>query len=330
MTTKVLICDDSSFARKQMAKALPEKWDIEVSMASGGEECIEMLKQGKGELLFLDLNMPGLDGYGVLQTIREQDLSTMVIVVSGDIQPEAHTRVKSLGAMDFIKKPVSIELVEEVLKQYGLYLESDVIHVQEAIEVDVWDGYKEITNVAMGRAAERLAMVLNHFVKMPIPHINMIDVCDIQMVLKEVQSDDTISCVSQGFIGSGIAAESLLIFKESSFEDMAKLMQMDGEIGEPEQLELLMDLANILIGAFTKAWGELLGVSYSQGHPVVLGRHVSLNELMSKATQKWESALTIEMGYEIEDHNISCDLLVLFTEDSMPVLETKVSGMIGG
>ncbi|MDH5360076.1 MAG: response regulator, partial [Gammaproteobacteria bacterium] len=159
MTTSVLICDDSSFARNQMARALPEKWDIEVSFAGGGEECLEMLAQGKGELLFLDLNMPGLDGYGVLQIIRDRDLPTMVIVVSGDVQPEAHQRVKALGAMAFIKKPVSIEYLQDVLNQYGLYLESDVSHARIAIEVDIWDGYRDVTNVAMGRAADLLARV---------------------------------------------------------------------------------------------------------------------------------------------------------------------------
>jgi chemotaxis protein CheY-P-specific phosphatase CheC len=329
MTTKVLICDDSSFARKQMARALPEKWDIEVSFASGGEECVELLEQGKGELLFLDLNMPGLDGYGVLQTIRERDLPTMVIVVSGDIQPEAHERVSALGAMDFIKKPVSIEQVETVLNQYGLYLESDVSHKLAAVEVDLWDGYREITNIAMGRAADLLARVLGSFVKMPIPHINMIDICELQMVLKEVQGDDTISSVCQGFIGSGIAGEAMLIFKESSFEEMAALMHYDEEIGETEQVELLMDTANILIGAFLKAMSEQLSIGFSQGHPVVLGRHISARELMVDAAQKWDSSLAIEMGYIIEDKNISCDLLILFTEDSIPVLERKVGNIIG-
>jgi chemotaxis protein CheY-P-specific phosphatase CheC len=316
MTTKVLICDDSSFARKQMARALPEKWDIEVSFATGGEECITLLEQGKGELLFLDLNMPGIDGYGVLQVIRERDLPTMVIVVSGDIQPEAHERVKKLGAMEFIKKPVSIEQVEAVLNQYGLYLESDVSHKLAAVEVDIWDGYREVTNVAMGRAADLLARVLGNFVKMPIPHINMIDICELQMVLKEVQGDDTISSVCQGFIGSGIAGEALLIFKENSFEDMAALMHYEGEIGEAEQLELLMDVSNILIGAFLKAMGEQLSFGFSQ-------------ELMVDAAQKWDSSLAIEMGYVIENKSISCDLLILFTEDSVPVLERKVGNMIG-
>ena len=90
MTIPILICDDSSFARKQMVRALPDNWDVCISFAENGEEAITAIKAGKADILFLDLNMPVLDGYGTLKIISEQDLPTLTIVVSGDIQPEAH------------------------------------------------------------------------------------------------------------------------------------------------------------------------------------------------------------------------------------------------
>jgi CheY-like chemotaxis protein len=120
MSTPVVICDDSSFARKQMARALPQDWDVDVTFAGNGEEAVTAIKEGKADVLFLDLTMPILDGYGVLEAIRAEDLPTMVIVVSGDIQPEARDRVKSLGALDFIKKPVTTEKIQGILTDYGL------------------------------------------------------------------------------------------------------------------------------------------------------------------------------------------------------------------
>lgn len=120
MSTPVVICDDSSFARKQMARALPKDWDVNVTFAGNGEEAVAAIKEGKADVLFLDLTMPILDGYGVLEAIRAEDLPTMVIVVSGDIQPEARDRVKSLGALDFIKKPVTTEKIQGILTDYGL------------------------------------------------------------------------------------------------------------------------------------------------------------------------------------------------------------------
>lgn len=120
MATPILICDDSSFARKQMARALPTDWDVEITFAENGEVGLEAIRAGKGEVVFLDLTMPVLDGFGVLEAIKSNDLNAMVIVVSGDIQPEAQARVKQLGAMEFIKKPTNKEKITEVLTQFGI------------------------------------------------------------------------------------------------------------------------------------------------------------------------------------------------------------------
>lgn len=120
MATKVLIVDDSSFARKQMARSLPDGWEVEISFAENGLKAVESIKQGLGEVVFLDLTMPVMDGYGALEIIKKEDLPAMVIVVSGDIQPEARDRVRKLGALDFIKKPVDKAKATEVLTQYGI------------------------------------------------------------------------------------------------------------------------------------------------------------------------------------------------------------------
>ena len=106
MKLPVLICDDSRLARRQMARSLPQGWDVELSFAENGAEAIDMIHQGRADLLFLDLNMPVMNGYEVLDLIRSDDLPTMVLVVSGDIQAEARSRVMAKGALDFIQKPV--------------------------------------------------------------------------------------------------------------------------------------------------------------------------------------------------------------------------------
>tara|TARA_R110002096_G_scaffold110035_8_gene240501 strand:- start:11082 stop:11495 length:414 start_codon:yes stop_codon:yes gene_type:complete len=125
MTTTVLICDDSSFARKQMARALPRSWKMELNFATNGVEALDYIRKGKADILFLDLNMPVMDGYETLAAIVKDDLPTLTIVVSGDIQPEARARVKKLGALDFIKKPVVGDQIETILNNYGIALEQD-------------------------------------------------------------------------------------------------------------------------------------------------------------------------------------------------------------
>lgn len=120
MSIPLLICDDSNMARKQVAKSLPAGWDVEVTFATNGREGLEAIRAGKGEMVFLDLTMPELDGYGVLEAVKNEGLKAMIIVISGDIQPEARDRVTSLGALDFIRKPINKEKLAETLNKFGL------------------------------------------------------------------------------------------------------------------------------------------------------------------------------------------------------------------
>ena len=120
MSIPLLICDDSAMARKQVKRALPEGWDVDITMATNGVEGLEAIREGKGEMVFLDLTMPEMDGYGVLNAVKEEGLKAIIIVISADIQPEARERVMGLGALDFIKKPVDNKKLSEVLNKYGL------------------------------------------------------------------------------------------------------------------------------------------------------------------------------------------------------------------
>lgn len=107
-------------ARKQVAKALPEGWDVNISFASNGLEALTAIRQGKGEIVFLDLTMPEMDGFAVLEAIRQEELKSVVIVITGDIQPVARERVLQLGAIDFIKKPLNQEKLRQTLETFGL------------------------------------------------------------------------------------------------------------------------------------------------------------------------------------------------------------------
>ena len=121
MGIPLLICDDSNMARKQVARSLPADWDVDITFATNGVEGLQAIKEGKGEITFLDLTMPEMDGYGVLEHVFSEGLNAMIIVISGDIQPEARERVKKMGALEFIKKPINKEKLSQVLNDYGLH-----------------------------------------------------------------------------------------------------------------------------------------------------------------------------------------------------------------
>jgi two-component system, chemotaxis family, chemotaxis protein CheY len=121
MALPVLVVDDSMLARKLLINALPEDWDVEISQASNGVEALAAYRAGRASVMFLDLTMPGMTGFDVLDAVRDEGLNSFVVVVSADVQAEAQSRAKSRGAMAFVEKPVSTEKLVPILREYGLY-----------------------------------------------------------------------------------------------------------------------------------------------------------------------------------------------------------------
>ena len=87
-----------------------------------------------------------------------------------------------------------------------------------------------------------------------------------------------------------------------------------------------MDIANILIGACLTGISEQLDLKFSQGHPQVLRQHASVSDVLEDRGNK--PALTIEMGCSIEDHDIDIELLLMFTNESMQILQSKLNYMV--
>ena len=325
-TTSLLVCDDSAMARKQLLRALPADWPVEISQATNGAEALQRIREGGIDLLLLDLTMPVLDGYGVLAGLRDEGLACRVIVVSGDVQEEAVRRVTELGALAFLKKPADPEIVQETLQRLGLLGQGGAAAPMALVEpaVNFRDAFREVINVAMGRAAALLARVLGVFIQLPIPNVNILEVGELHMALADAARGDKLTAVCQGYIGGGIAGEALLLFHDSEVADMARLMRRQDYL----EMEMLLDLSSLLISACLSGIAEQIEVVFSQGHPQVLGQHASIDELIRLNSARWKKTLAVEISYSLEGHDIHFDLLLLFTEDSVELLTRKLAHLM--
>jgi len=119
MESSILVCDDSNLARKQVLRSLPEQLSAKTQIAKNGEEALVILRSQNIDILFLDLTMPVLDGVGVLQGIKDENIDVAVFVISADIQPEMQSKVLGLGAKAFLRKPVKTEILNENLAKHG-------------------------------------------------------------------------------------------------------------------------------------------------------------------------------------------------------------------
>ena len=323
----LLVCDDSNMARKQVLRALPADWPVSVTEAADGRQAMEAIRRGLGQVVLLDLTMPEMDGYQVLSALRAEGLKAHVIVISGDVQEEAIRRVRELGALAFLKKPFDENELRQTLSQLGLLTAPGQASLASRpsanTAISFHDVFRETVNVAIGRAAALIAKVLGVFVQLPVPNVNILEVGELHMALTDASSCERLTAICQGFIGSGIAGEALLMFHDSEIADIAKLMQRQST--DYSDLEMLLDLSSVLIGACLSSIAEQIDVVFSQGHPQILGQHAAIDELIRVNRKRWKKTLAVEISYSLEGHDIRFDLLLLFTEDSIERLTHKLA-----
>jgi len=104
----ILIVDDEPGVRDLISDAL-NLVGLNSTTASHGMEALTRLRENHIDLVVLDINMPTMDGYEVLERMRANGVSTPVIVLTARLDREDTKRAFELGADDFVRKPFGIE-----------------------------------------------------------------------------------------------------------------------------------------------------------------------------------------------------------------------------
>lgn len=102
---KLLMVDDVATNLRLVAEVL--KGQYEVCSARSGEQALVLVDKEMPDLILLDISMPKMDGYGVMDKLREKPETARipVIVLTGDTTRETEAKALKLGAVDFIRKP---------------------------------------------------------------------------------------------------------------------------------------------------------------------------------------------------------------------------------
>jgi len=113
---KILICDDSILARKQLSTMISSLVECTIFEAANGQECIDMYQQHLPDIVFLDIVMPIKDGHSAIAEIMEKHPDADIVIVSS-VGTQAQLRQAiQLGAKDFIQKPLNTLQIESILK----------------------------------------------------------------------------------------------------------------------------------------------------------------------------------------------------------------------
>ena len=114
---KILVCDDSVLARKQLMDAVKEVSEGAVCIeGKNGSEAVELYKSEKPDLVFMDIVMPEKDGNTALSEIKEFDNEAVIIIVSSVGTQDQLKKAIQLGAKDFIQKPFEKNQIQEIIE----------------------------------------------------------------------------------------------------------------------------------------------------------------------------------------------------------------------
>src|SRR5687768_1226385 len=129
----ILIVDDEPGVRSALGGVLRDE-GYEVDAVDSGEACLDRLARQAYDVVVLDIWLPGMDGLATLTRMRERQVDTQVVIISGHGNIESAVRAIKMGAFDFVEKPLSLEktvlVVRNALRQRTLEVENRALRAR--------------------------------------------------------------------------------------------------------------------------------------------------------------------------------------------------------
>ncbi|MFP4525847.1 MAG: PleD family two-component system response regulator [Bacteroidales bacterium] len=116
---KILVVDDSETNVFLLQKLLEEE-GFDIEYAYSGKEALKLLNSKTYFLVLMDIMMPGIDGYDILQKLKETNKlkSTPIIMVTARDDTESQDKALQMGASDYLTKPLDLKKLKDIIKQY--------------------------------------------------------------------------------------------------------------------------------------------------------------------------------------------------------------------
>jgi two-component system nitrogen regulation response regulator NtrX len=152
----ILIVDDEPGVRSALGGVLRDE-GYDVDAVDSGEACLERLGRQAYDVVVLDIWLPGMDGLATLTRMRERQVDSQVVIISGHGNIESAVRAIKMGAFDFVEKPLSLEktvlVVRNALRQRTLEVENRALRAKvDAQHTMIGESY------AMVKLREQVAM----------------------------------------------------------------------------------------------------------------------------------------------------------------------------
>ncbi len=189
---------------------------------------------------------------------------------------------------------------------------------------------QEIVNIGMGKAGNSLARILKTFVELSIPRIRLINVDTLNDEITKLVGDKAIvTGVRQAFF-SYWRGEAITVYDQNGCNELASLMGYSGDLDNQAEVELLLDVGNVLVGACINGIAEQLDVELNFSPPSVIAANVPIEKLFDPAKMSWSHTLLLEVNFGLENMRFKSHLLIMMSEETINILKQDLDKFLEG
>jgi len=194
----------------------------------------------------------------------------------------------------------------------------------QSLTPDQTDTLQEIVNIAMGQAGDSLARVLDCFVRLSVPRIQLIEVASIgECISSLVKNELMVTAVRQSFYDD-LSGEAITIFSVDSYRDLSDLMGYQSDLDPQTEKEVLFDISNIMVGACLNGIAEQLNANLSFSAPSLIAENTTAKTLLSPESLPWDYALQVEVNFSLEQRKFMSHLIIMMAEDAVDSLKRSL------
>src|SRR5450830_1261728 len=184
---KVLVVDDDAVVGKSFNRVLSNKGYI-VTTAQNAHEALKQIREQEFDVVFTDIKMPGMDGVELAERVKASRPWTPVVIITGYGTTENEVRAKAAGVSDFMRKPLSPEMIEEsaahALRQPALTVVPTLqASPVEQRHVEVLEEKSNFRNIALFLAAPFIGLA--YAVMLPLVGTGMLVWMGVQALMKK-------------------------------------------------------------------------------------------------------------------------------------------------
>jgi chemotaxis protein CheC len=192
------------------------------------------------------------------------------------------------------------------------------------------DALQELVNLGMGSAGAALASALDAFVELEVPRVELVEPARVQqLLLKGPWADRDFACVRQAFFG-GLMGESLMLLHGISHEHLATMLGHEQEISPEIKEEMLLDIANAVMGSCVNGIAEPMNEIVSFAPPSPLGTPGDAKSAVSREISSWRQVLLIDVDFRLEDRRFESRVLVFLSESSVLRIDQALTQLLDG